>query len=65
MAPALARDLGAGSKNPLDTQSSQTEKMSDGSIRAGDHKAFPLRWPRSELRVKSFTNNPPNCPHLL
>ena len=61
MAPALARDLGAGSKNPLDTQSSQTEKMSDGSIRAGDPQALPC----DVLGVKSLTNNPPNCPHLL
>ena len=61
MASALARDLGAGSKNPLDTQSSQTEKMSDGSIRAGDPQALPC----DVLDVKSLTNNPPNCPHLL
>ena len=61
MAPSLARDLGAESKNLLDTQSSQTEKMSDGSIRASDHQALPC----NVLGVKSLTNNPPNCSHLL
>ena len=47
MTPAQARDLGA--------RSSEGQRMSEGSIRPGNHKAA-LRCSLNDLTVESFTN---------
>ena len=66
MTPTLARDLGGEKQKLLYTQSSETEKMSDGSIRAGDHKALPCDGlgVSSELSRSPITRQTVHNPHI-